>query len=235
MNESHHRKVALGGELGAELERIWAAIRQNQVQPTAGVRVNRTPNGTTLNFGAATAAPLVSESTVSFDGTGTFTQDVHWPGRDERSQTEAYPFKQLTVQMNVAGNEEMVLLPPLGSGLISPHVWSYEGVNFPKYLWHMDFPSTATCSYYFPGTFTIFEAYYADSALTLKKSQRYLLRKFDSPLPMTLTDGAPSEKLPCCGGLSISGVKIRYYLEREQFETEANNYSLWNSLGITCS
>ena len=46
MKSDYHKKVPIGGELGKELERIWEAIRRNQVQQSADVRVTRTPNGT---------------------------------------------------------------------------------------------------------------------------------------------------------------------------------------------
>ena len=50
---NYHKKVQVGGDLGAELERIWAAIRSNQIKTSAGQRINRTPNGTTISFGTA--------------------------------------------------------------------------------------------------------------------------------------------------------------------------------------
>ena len=50
MKNDYKQKVPLGGELGKELERIWEAIRQNQVQPSSKVRVTRTPNGTTIKL-----------------------------------------------------------------------------------------------------------------------------------------------------------------------------------------
>ena len=48
MKADYKKKVPIGGDLGKELERIWEAIRQNQVQQNSKVRVSRTPSGTTI-------------------------------------------------------------------------------------------------------------------------------------------------------------------------------------------
>jgi hypothetical protein len=41
-------KSPFGGELKAEFERLWAAVRANQIQPTAGQKIRRTTSGTIL-------------------------------------------------------------------------------------------------------------------------------------------------------------------------------------------
>ena len=48
MSKITPQKSPFGGELGKEIERIWKAIKANQVQPSPGVKVTRTTNGTTL-------------------------------------------------------------------------------------------------------------------------------------------------------------------------------------------
>lgn len=48
MKPDYNKKIQLKGVFGEELERIWKAIKANQVQPSPGVKVTRTPGGTTV-------------------------------------------------------------------------------------------------------------------------------------------------------------------------------------------
>lgn len=126
---NYHKKVQVGGDLGAELERIWAAIRSNQIKTSAGQRINRTPSGTTISFGtgnaeAEAATDLPAQKTAMLMEVNPFPMDA-----PEVNQ----PLGQLAVLAFVDSHLELVLLPPVNGNL--PNTFEHDGRYFPSALY----------------------------------------------------------------------------------------------------
>ncbi len=120
MSLNHHKKSQFGGELGKEFDRVWEAIRQNQILSGKGQRIRRTPNGTFVDQTVVSEGSVEVVSTTEL--TATFLYDpwhpatpYHWPMFGPPYEST----KQLAMWMNVSvGGPQLVLLPPTqwGSG-----------------------------------------------------------------------------------------------------------------------
>lgn len=134
-----HRKIRVGGELGAELERMLAEIRANQIKTSPGVKVNRTPNGTTLSVGQAQVGAAV-QSSVTGAAQGKFLYDPHLPTNTPRTDNNGQtPFQQLALWFDVDGVEQLVIMPPKnqsqgGFGHTVNDHWSFDGQFWPQTL-----------------------------------------------------------------------------------------------------
>lgn len=123
---NYHKKVQVGGDLGAELERIWAAIRSNQIKTSPGQRINRTPSGTTISFGTGNAEePTESETSDAI------LVEVY-PFADA-APLIGQPLSQLAVWMRLNNTLQLVLLPPVGENLLS--TFEHDGRHFPSVLY----------------------------------------------------------------------------------------------------
>ena len=134
---NYHKKVQVGGDLGAELERIWAAIRSNQIKSSAGQRINRTPNGTTISFGTASAEAPAS-TTVRGKRQATVITIPNFVGQAPTS-TQDLAYANLEVEVvDVVNFNTMALLPPISASEIFPsnelHTFEYEGKRWPDVL-----------------------------------------------------------------------------------------------------
>ena len=49
INDGDKYDQPFGGNLGAEFQRVWTAIKTNQIVPSVGMKVSKTTGGTTLN------------------------------------------------------------------------------------------------------------------------------------------------------------------------------------------
>lgn len=125
---NYHKKVQVGGDLGAELERIWAAIRSNQIKTSPGQRINRTPNGTTISFGTESAEAISLPAPTNKIGT---LMEIH-PFPFDAPEIDN-GLKQLGVVMRIDNTYQMVLLPPVSGNL--PNTFEHEGRYFPSALY----------------------------------------------------------------------------------------------------
>ena len=126
---NYHKKVQVGGDLGAELERIWAAIRSNQIKTSPGQRINRTPNGTTISFGTESAEAISLPEQINKTGT---ILEVHPFAGDAPELGNR--LKQMAVYMDIDYSGQLVLLPPLPEGA-SSHIFVHDGHRFPSALY----------------------------------------------------------------------------------------------------
>ena len=136
---NYHKKVQLGGELGAELERMWEAIRSNQIKTSPGQRINRTPSGTTVSFSANQVSAAVQGATGRATH-GKFLYDPHLPTNNPRTDNNGQtPFQQLALWFDVDGEEQLVIMPPKnqsqgGFGHTVNDHWSFDGQFWPQTL-----------------------------------------------------------------------------------------------------
>ena len=169
---NYHKKVQLGGELGAELERMWEAIRSNQIKTSPGQRINRTPSGTTVSFSANQVSATVQGS-AGGDTHGKFLYDVNYPSNNPRGDDNGYtPFMQLGQWFAVDGVEQLVMMPPKsqsqgGLGHTVYDHFYYEGRYWPETL----------------RTAPIGRGWYFTKQLY--KNESYPIGKFRSPLPIS--------------------------------------------------
>ena len=168
---NYHKKVQLGGELGAELERMWEAIRSNQIKSSPGQRINRTPSGTTVSFSANQVSATVQGAATSSHGI--FLHDPHLPVNtpriDDNGQT---PFQQLALWFRVDTVEQLVLLPPKpdtqgGFGHTVYDHWSIDGLFWPQTLR----TSPGARGWYF--------------TKQLHKNESFALQRLNNPLPVS--------------------------------------------------
>lgn len=168
---NYHKPVGVGGELGQQLELLWEAVRANQIKPSPGQRINRTPSGTTISFtGKEVSATVQGSATATH---GIFLHDPNYSGSTPREDGNgSTPFQQLAMWFRVGTVEQLVLLPP-SPGLINPgqgHTsqdhWYFSGQYWP----HTLRPSAGARGYYFQKE--------------LHKNDHYAIQKFDQPLPV---------------------------------------------------
>ena len=126
---NYHKKVQVGGDLGAELERIWAAIRSNQIKTSPGQRINRTPNGTTISFGTETEEAISLPAPTNKTGR---LLEVH-PFAGDAPQLINY-LKQLAVYMDIDYSGQLVLLPPISSPGLQ-YTFGHHGLYWPSVLY----------------------------------------------------------------------------------------------------
>ena len=169
---NYHKKVQLGGELGAELDRMWEAIRANQIKSSPGQRINRTPSGTTVSFSANQVSATVQGATGGAIQ-GIFLYDIHLPINTPRADGNGHaPFQQLALWFDVAGEEQLVMLPPKnqsqgGFGHTVNDHWSFDGLYWPQTL--RTTPNGR--GWYF--------------TKQLYKNESYKIQRLNSPLPLT--------------------------------------------------
>lgn len=168
---NYHKKPQLGGELGAELERMWEAIRSNQIKTGPGQRINRTPSGTTVSFSANQVSATVQGAATSSHGI--FLHDPHLAGATPRNDMNGQsPFQQLALWFRVDTVEQLVLLPPKpdtqgGFGHTVYDHWSIDGLFWPQTLR----TSPGARGWYF--------------TKQLHKNESFQLQRLNNPLPVS--------------------------------------------------
>ena len=70
-------KQPFGGALGQEFQRVWHAIKTNQIVPSVGLRVSKTTGGTILNPSAAGGGASVLTMKVGTSGYAADTDFVY--------------------------------------------------------------------------------------------------------------------------------------------------------------
>ena len=126
--------VPFGGALGAEFERVWAAIRSNQIVPTAGQRVSRTTGGSMLSSprAAGSAAPAPAPRLFRPNGIDRVIAFREW--QRLTGSVDADGWIQLPwVAIDLRGSApHMMLLAPLSTAEIYSGVstWGIGGAHF---------------------------------------------------------------------------------------------------------
>ena len=204
---NYHKKVQVGGELGAELERVWAAIRSNQIKTSAGQRINRMPNGTTISFGTASAeAPALT--TPQADVQGLINYVPTFVGAAPTStQDLAYASCYMEV-LNSAMKDVVVLLPPINPTELSASntAWTfdYEGNHWPAV-----FSSGMGAGGYWKWS--------TDYAF-VPQSGNITLKAFKTPMPAGYSSALSTQ--PSGGG-------YKYYIDRADYSAISSGGWVW--------
>lgn len=140
---NYHQKSSIGGELGAELNRIIDMVRENRIVSSPGVRVEHKPNGTTLHMSQAPAAG--SDQVIDpLDPDFAFVGDPGGPSDIPRrspigDSAAAFKYLSINVQNTANKNVSMFFLPPIENvqsfNAPTSSYFVHENKNFPLDLY----------------------------------------------------------------------------------------------------
>ncbi len=201
---SQIRRSKVGGLIGQEIDALWEQIRRQQIQPSAGQRIRRTPNGTIVEAIGGAGQEIGSPLFVATEGE--FLYHPYYTSYGYFS-LGSFPFDrmhQAAVWMNLgpdAGGEQLVLLPPIHN--VSFASGTYNNVqHFPEGKW--------------PEMGVTYISAFSSSTWKwegeLQKNNTYAVKKFSSQV-FSDTHNLADKGL---NGEFISNTQINYYLDTDQ-------------------